>query len=153
MKADVKRALVRFLLFAGIGLLLEVFFTASMQLSRGNWNMHGRTSPWMMLDYGLLGVALMPIARPLIRHGIPLPVRAAVYAVGIYTVEYVSGVLFTACGLRIWDYSHLPLSLHGQITLLYAPLWYGLGLVVEWLHARVDACAGMLLKGASVPAQ
>lgn len=142
-----KRPALRFLIFALIGLLIEVFFTATFQLLGGNYNMHGRTSPWMMIDYGLLGVVLMPMARPMIRNSVPLFVRAAVYMVGIFVIEYITGTIFVAFGLEIWNYDDLPLNLHGQITLMYAPFWYALGFVVEALHRRVDTVAVVLLRG------
>jgi hypothetical protein len=78
---------------------------------------------------------------------VPLALRAAVYMFGIFFVEYVSGRLFTACGWIIWDYRGLKWNLHGQITLLYAPVWYCLGLCVEFLCRRADACAAALLRG------
>ena len=56
MSLQTKRALGRFILFALLGLLAEVFFTAAGTLIRGDWNMHGLSSPWMMFDYGLLGL-------------------------------------------------------------------------------------------------
>lgn len=142
-----RQAAWRFLLFALLGLLIEVFFTAAHELRGGNWNMHGRTSPWMMLDYGLLGILLMPIARPLIAWGVPLVLRAAVYMAGIFIVEYISGLIFVQFGLVIWDYSDKPYNLHGQITLLYAPYWYALGLVVEAIYRRIDAMALVLARG------
>ncbi|HEO72231.1 MAG TPA: hypothetical protein ENN80_13295 [Candidatus Hydrogenedentes bacterium] len=145
-----KRVLLRFLLFALAGMLMEVFFTAAGALIHdGNWNMHGHSSPWMMMDYGLLGIVLMPIARPLIRRGVALPFRAAVYMAGIFFVEFVSGWVFDVCGLVIWDYSHLPLNLCGYITLLYIPCWYATGLVVEYLYRRFDAFALVLAAGVS----
>ena len=144
-----RRAAMRVLLFALIGLLMEVFFTSTAALIRGNWNWHGGTSPWMMLDYGILGLAVGPIAGALKARRVPLALRAVVYMLGIFFVEYVSGVLFTACGLHIWDYSDLPWNLQGQITATYAPAWYALGLGVEYLYRRVDACAVVLLRGFS----
>ena len=140
-----KRAALRYLLFGCYGLLLEVFFTAAWALFNGDWSLRGHTSPWMMLDYGLLGIVLMPAAERLKAAGFPLPVRALVYMVGIYAVEYVSGMLFDLAGLKIWDYSCLPLNVHGYITLAYAPFWYGLGLMLEWWYWHVDAVAGALL--------
>lgn len=142
-----QRVAIRVALFALLGLLIEVFFTAAFQLKDGNWNMHGKTSPWMMLDYGLLGILIMPIAQLLIRKGVPLFIRAAVYMVGIFIIEYFSGLLFVACGLRLWDYSHYAYNLHGQITLLYAPAWYFLGLWVETLYRYIDAMAVTLRHG------
>ena len=142
-----RRALGRFVIFGLLGLLLEVFFTAAGKLASGHWSMHGHSSPWMMLDYGLLGLFLMPVSRPLIRCGIPLPARALVYMLAIFAVEYISGTIFTRCGLRIWDYSHLPFHLHGQITLLCAPAWYALGLVAEYVYRKVDAISVLLSLG------
>ena len=66
-----RRAAMRVLLFALIGLLMEVFFTSTAALIRGNWNWHGGTSPWMMLDYGILGLAVGPIAGALKARCVP----------------------------------------------------------------------------------
>lgn len=144
-----KRAVTRFVLFALLGLLMEVFFTATVNLVHGDLNLTGGTHLWMVFDYGLLGVLLEPISGPLVRRGIPLFVRAAAYMLLIFAVEYFSGLLFVAMGLKIWDYSHLPYNLHGQITLLYAPFWYGLGFACEFLYKRIDAIAVLLLRGLS----
>jgi len=142
-----KRVLLRVLLFALLGLVFEVFFTDLGALVHGKIGRNGNTSLLMMLDYGILGLALGPISEALKRRRVPLALRAAVYMLGIFFVEYTSGRLFTACGWTIWDYSALKWNLHGQITLLYAPVWYGLGLGVEFLYRRVDACAAVLLRG------
>ncbi len=149
MSIEKKRVLYRFVMFGLIGMVMEVFFTAGGAFIGGDWDMHGHSSPWMILDYGLLGLVLMPIARPMIRRQIPLPLRAVVYMLGIFAVEFISGWIFDMCGLTIWDYSHLPLHLMGYITLTYAPFWYGLGLVVEAVYRRVDVCALVLAKGLS----
>ncbi len=143
-----KRVFFRFLLFALIGLLMEVFFGAGHKLIEGNWNLRGGTSPWMMLDYGLLGVVTPWIARPLKARGVPLPARAIAYMLGIFFIEYVSGILFhKVMGLHIWNYNHLPYNLHGQIALYFVVPWYLLGLVAETLFKRVDVCAVALAHG------
>jgi hypothetical protein len=142
-----RRALLRVLLFALLGLVFEVFFTDLGALLRGKIGRNGNTSLLMMLDYGLLGFAVGPIAEALKRRRVPLALRAVVYMFGIFFVEYTSGRLFTACGWNIWNYSGLKWNLHGQITLLYAPIWYGLGLGAEFLYRRVDACAAVLQRG------
>lgn len=148
MNENVKRAIVRFFLFALLGLLMEVFFTATGSLLRGNWNLRGGTSPWMMLDYGLLGVLVLPISSRMKAWHFPLFARAAAYMVLIFVVEYISGMIFThLLGLRIWDYSNKPLNLHGQITLTYTPYWLALGFFVEYLHGKIDAFAVVLLRG------
>ncbi|MBW7865857.1 MAG: hypothetical protein GX580_11675 [Candidatus Hydrogenedens sp.] len=144
---DWKRMLLRVLLFALLGLLFEVFFTDLGAMLRGKIGRHGNTSLLMMLDYGLLGLVVGPIAEALKRRRIPLALRAVVYMVGIFFIEYVSGRLFTAAGWDIWNYSGQKWNLHGQITLMYAPFWYFLGLWVEFLYRRVDACAAVILRG------
>jgi uncharacterized membrane protein len=142
-----KRVLLRVLLFALLGLVFEVFSTDLGALLHGKIGRNGNTSLLMMLDYGILGLVVHPFAEALKRRRVPLPLRAVVYMVGIFFVEYVSGRLFTACGWTIWDYSGLKWNLHGQITLLYVPVWYCVGLSVEFLYRRVDACAAVLLRG------
>ena len=134
----------RFMLFAFIGLLLEVTLGAVMGLFDGNYSLSGRTSLWMILDYGLLGVLLMPIKAGLLKYRFPLLARGVVYMLAIYVVEYVSGTVFTAAGLRIWSYEHLRYQLHGQIALAFAPLWYFLGISAELIYGKIDACARIL---------
>ena len=145
---NAKRIFVRFLIFGMMGLLLEVFNGAFGRALAGDINIFGKTSPWMILDYGILGIAIMPIANILIRRRVPLPVRALFYMFGIFAIEYVSGIIFTwGLGLRIWNYSDMPYNLHGQIALSFAVPWYCIGLVAEYLYKRVDACAVVLVRG------
>lgn len=143
-----KRALIRFLIFAFGGMLGEVFYHAALGAWNGNWNLHGQSSFWMMLDYGLMGLILMPMATRLMRLGLPLPARAFVYMLVIYLVEYVSGIIFTwGFGLRVWSYEGIRYNLHGQIMLYSAPIWYLFGLCSEYLYRKVDAVAVLLLRG------
>lgn len=145
---QIKRAAIRFLIFALCGMLGEVFYTALLNGWNGNLNLHGQSSPWMMIDYGLLGVILMPIATQLKKLGLPLAARAFVYMLLIYLVEYVSGIIFTwGLGLRVWSYEGIPYNLHGQIMLYSAPIWYTLGLVAEYAYRKVDTIAVLLLRG------
>ena len=84
-----RRIAWRVLLFACLGLLLEVFFTAAWSACEGDRTLRSHTSPLMMLDYGLLGLLVGPVARRFAR--LPLAVRAAFYMVGIFAVELASG--------------------------------------------------------------
>ncbi len=148
MDTPVKRAFVRFMIFAMGGMLGEVFYGACLQAWNGQWSLHGASSPWMMIDYGLLGLILMPLASRMIRLGLPLAGRAFVYMLLIYAVEYVSGIIFTwGFGLRVWSYEGIPYNLHGQIMLYSAPVWYVLGLFAEYLYRKVDVIAAVLLRG------
>lgn len=140
--SDLRRVAWRVLLFACLGLLLEVLFTAAWSGFEGDPTLRAHTSPWMMLDYGLLGLLIAPVSRRIGR--LPLALRAAVYMAGIFAVELASGWLFDLAGLRIWDYRSRPWNLGGYITLTYAPAWYALGLVLERLHAILDRAAASL---------
>lgn len=143
-----KRILIRFLIFALGGMLGEVFYGSLLTGWGGDLDLHGKSSPWMMIDYGLLGVILMPIAIQLKKFKLPLPARAFAYMLLIYLVEYVSGIIFThGLGLRVWSYEGIPYNLHGQIMLYSAPIWYMLGLCAEYVYRRVDAVAILLLRG------
>lgn len=137
----------RFLLYGFLGLLLEVAMGAVVKIFSGDFNLRGSTSLWMIFDYGLFGLLLMPIKKLLERLKAPLPVRAVVYMLLIYFVEYVSGTLFTAMGLRIWDYSGHRYQLNGHISLVYAPLWYCLGMYAEVIYNKINACANALANG------
>ena len=143
-----KRVLLRVMLFAFLGLLIEVFFTSmGGLLGKANFNLRGHSSLWMLPVYGLLGVLIVPVSEPLKICRIPLVVRAVIYMLLIFLVEYLFGVVFRWMGLRIWDYSNQPLNLHGHITLTYAPFWFWLGLWLEYLHKKLDACAVVMAGG------
>src|ERR1039458_5496843 len=86
-----RRMLLRVLLFALLGLVFEVFFTDLGAILRGKIGRNGNTSLLMMLDYGVLGLAVGPIAEALKRRRMPLALRAVVYMFGIFSVEYMSG--------------------------------------------------------------
>lgn len=44
-------------------------------------------------------------------------------------VELAAGILVNGVmGLRVWDYSNVPLNLMGQVCLPYSLLWFGLTL-------------------------
>lgn len=101
--------LTHFAIFALLGLLLEVVFTWIAEgVAKSQWNHHGHTCPLMIFDYGLLGLVLMPMARPMIHGRVPLAARAFLYMIGIFLVEYASGWIFVLCYPRIWDYGNLP---------------------------------------------
>ena len=147
MSIRTKRIALRFLLFALFGLLLEVFLASAIGFWKGDLTPRGHTSVWMVFDYGLLGVLLMPMARPLIRRGVPLPARAFLYMLAIYAVEYLSGALFTSLGMQVWNNHWCRWNIHDHIALDFAPVWYALGLASEFLYRKFDAMALIAVKG------
>ena len=137
-----KRIALRIMCFAFLGLLIELFFTGlGPAITRQDWELEGDCSLWMIPVYGLLGIFVAPVSGALKKRHVPLVLRAALYMVLIFAVEYLFGALFDFLGLEIWNYSKRPLNLHGYITLTYAPFWYFLGLCLEYLYRKLDACA------------
>ena len=58
-------------------------------------------------------------------------------------VEFVAGLVLNLwLGLDIWDYSHLPFNLMGQICPQFAALWWGLCMmfipIFDWLRWAVE---------------
>lgn len=48
----------------------------------------------------------------------------------ILVLEFVTGCIVNLwLGLKVWDYSHMPLNLFGQIQLYYSALWYLLSII------------------------
>lgn len=153
MSVSLKRVFFRWLLFGMLGMLFEVCAMAWAVGRDGNLSLRGASSPWMLPIYGLIGIVLEPISRPLIKKRVPLVVRALLYMLLIFAVEYISGMIFLYFGINkrgagnmhtVWDYGWTRYNLHGQIALELAPTWYALALTLEFLYKRIDACAAVL---------
>ena len=104
---------------------------------------HPERISWTMLVLAIL------LSIPLERFGaelpweMPLMLQAAIWSVAMTGTELVTGlILNTWLGLGVWDYSHLPLNLWGQICVPYSLLWYGMCLVFipifDWLRYAVE---------------
>lgn len=97
--------------------------------------MHGFTFLVMLPIYGL-AVFLEPMHNRLRPY--PWWMRGLIYLAAIWTVEYVSGVLFASLlGSSPWNYTD-PLNVNGFITLRMAPDWFVAGLGFEYLHDLLD---------------
>jgi len=137
----------RALIYAALGVALEVTFTAVQANLRGERDPHlrGHTYLWMLPVYASAAGLFEPLHGRLCRR--PTWQRAMVYAAGITTVELAAGTtLRRMTGSVPWDYTgHSRAAMaQGAIRLDYLPLWAGLGLLLE----RVDE----LLHTARIPA-
>lgn len=134
------------------GWCLEVMFTSVDSIMAGDWRLIGRTSLIMFPIYGM-GAFLLPISRltdrfltglpgfqdaghdrisriaRIVRHGL-------IYMVLIFIAEYVTGIWLTGLGICPWDYSLWPDNVGGVIRLKFAPLWFGTGLLFEYLGKK-----------------
>ena len=64
------------------------------------------------------------------RGRIPLLVQMLISAIIITVLEFVTGYIVNIrMGLHVWDYSHMPYNIMGQICLLYTVLWFLLSYV------------------------
>jgi uncharacterized membrane protein len=124
----------RFAAYGLLGWCAEVVFTGIHDFVRNRDNrLPSRTSIWMFPVYGLLS----PLYEPLhdaVRDR-PVPVRAAVYALGLMATEYSSGVVLRALlGRAPWDYSSAKRHIDGLVRPDYFPLWAAFGLALEPVH-------------------
>ncbi|MCY1065918.1 hypothetical protein OV090_14145 [Nannocystis sp. RBIL2] len=143
--------LLRFFIYGVIGWAAEIVWTAAYELVTGTrkdpldprvrvrmtpperWKLAGHTYLWMFPLYGMGGLAFEP-CHEWIRHW-PWPIRGALWAAGIFAVEYAFGRLLRAVSGRCpWDYSYARWHVHGLVRLDYAPVWFAFGLFLERLH-------------------
>ena len=100
------------------------------------------------ISWTMLLLAIM-LSIPLERFGaelpweMPLVLQAAICTVAITITELLAGLIINVwLGLGVWDYSHLPFNLRGQICLQFALIWWGLCLVFipvfDWLRYAVQ---------------
>ena len=74
---------------------------------------------------------------------VPLWLQALACALLVTAVELAAGVILNIwLGLDIWDYSHLPFNLWGQICPQFAAVWWFLCLLFipafDWLRWSVE---------------
>ncbi len=73
--------------------------------------------------------------------------QASIGAVIVLAVEYIAGLILNVwLGMGIWDYSSLPLNVHGQICLPFAVLWFLLMPFAIWLEDRLTLVHDTFLK-------
>ncbi len=129
-----------FLICGLTGWCMEILFTSVGCFFRKDPRLIGQTSVWMFPIYGM-AVCIRPVYR-LIRR-LPTLVRGAIYSVGIFSFEYLSGSFLKKKGLCPWDYSDAAANIDGVIRLDYAPFWMAAGLLFERILTRRDARTGV----------
>ena len=125
-----------FLICGLTGWCMEILFTSAGCFFRKDPRLIGQTSIWMFPIYGM-AVCIRPVYR-LIRR-LPALVRGAIYSVGIFSFEYLSGSFLKKKGLCPWDYSGAAANIDGVIRLDYAPFWMAAGLLFERILTRRDS--------------
>lgn len=130
-----KERVFSFVLYGGLGVTTEVFFTAIVDLLNGevdDLRLMGVSYIWMFPIYGLTSV-LFPIGFGLLEKLNRL-VRYVVYGVVILAVELLAGfALEQLTGRCPWEYQ-VGWHFGGYIRFDYLPLWMLFGAMLEEFH-------------------
>jgi uncharacterized membrane protein len=131
-----QKALIRFYLWATLGLSTEIFFTAFSDLFIAirdhkpiDWGLGGHSYVWMTFIYGS-GSLIFPFGH---RHlkGFHLLIRIFLIAIGIFVVEFITGfILDKVTGHCPWEYT-ARWNVMGYIRLDYLPAWMVFGYMIE----------------------
>lgn len=151
----------RLFLYMITGILAEFFFTSICNLINPNflrsWNVHqkeltvdspswrdsgrdaralGYSFLWMLPIYMLM-IAIEPTKELMSSWGISIWIRALIYVLVLWGVEYFTGWLIEKISGRCpWDYSASKWNLHGYIRWDFFPSWYGFMLFMDWLSGK-----------------
>lgn len=114
-----------------------------MEVAWKTLNGRPETIHWTMFALAII------LAVPLERFGAELPwdmplwIQTAICATAITAVEFVAGLVFNIwLGLGIWDYSHLPWNILGQICLPFYFVWIAASVagivMLDWMRYAVE---------------
>lgn len=128
------------LMFAVLGLGLEVVFTGVLDWRRNNpRHLLGYSSIWYLPLYAISPVFLHFAGASLFM--LPIPLRGLVYMACIFMVEYV-GML---CLRKLLGsspsevgYYQSRWNIHGLIRLDFAPAMFLMGLFFEFIYRRMN---------------
>lgn len=122
-------------IFAAAGLGMEVVFTATLDfLQNRKPHLVGYSSIWYLPLYALAPV-ILNYAQPFL-FTLALPVRGLLYMICFFAVEYPSmGLLRLMLGTSPSEESYYKSrwNIHGLIRLDFAPAYFLLGLILEWM--------------------
>lgn len=98
---------------------------------------------WTMFFLGGACFIACGLLDELPEHPPPFWLQCVIGGGIITALEYLTGLVVNVLlGWQVWDYSGVPLNLHGQICLSYSLLWVVLaGVAVKlenFLHRKVD---------------
>ena len=135
-----------FILCGLTGWCMEIIFTSFGAFLRQDMRLIGQTSLWMFPIYGLAAF-IKPVYASIKK--LPMLLRGSIYTCGIFTCEYITGMIFEIIidvlhfGMILkkhqlcpWDYSQSPVNINGVIRLDYAPFWLLAGLLFERIVTR-----------------
>ena len=128
---------LHFLIYGALGWCAEIVWTAVTQKISGkarDWRLIGETSLWAFPLYGSMAIWFEPLHDALRTQFVI--VRAIVYLVSAWTVEYVGGwLIWKISRTKPWDYSSAwGGSWNGLIRWNFIAVWPVVGLGLEFVH-------------------
>lgn len=72
--------------------------------------------------------------------GMSIIKKSLLITVMILALEYISGYIVNIeLGLRVWDYSNLPLNINGQICMRFALIWFfAFSPLILWISGELS---------------
>lgn len=127
-----KKNLTLFILFGIFYNFIEVCYTALVGWS---FSLAGKTSLWMTLVGGFLGVVLGYFnERGSHVRSKPILIQCLLGGLYITVLEFLSGLLLNvALGFNLWDYSHIPGNILGQVNPMHSFFWVAITPLAFWL--------------------
>lgn len=87
-------------------------------------------SHWTMYVLGGLCFVLIGLVNEVFPWEMPLWKQGVVAALIITDLEFVTGCIVNLeLGWHVWDYSDMPLNVHGQVCLPFMLLWFVVGIM------------------------
>ncbi len=132
--------LFQMLIFAVLGLGLEVVFTSALDWRRSNpRHLLGYSSLWYLPLYAMSPVFLHCAGAAL--FVLPIPLRGLIYMASIFAVEYVGMFclrkMLGSSPSEVGYYQSLW-NIHGLIRLDFAPAMFLMGLFFEFIYRRIN---------------
>lgn len=85
---------------------------------------------WSMFVAGGICFLLCGLINECLDYDMSLVYQGIIGAIGITAVEFFTGVIVNIMlGLNVWDYSHLPGNILGQVCIQFSLAWIGLSVV------------------------
>ncbi|HCL00933.1 MAG TPA: hypothetical protein DHW61_00665 [Lachnoclostridium phytofermentans] len=119
-----------FILCGLSGWCMECFWTGLSSIERKDKTLSCHTSIWMFPIYGLAAL-ISPVSKVIKKRCAFC--RGSIYALGIISMEYLTGTLLKKLKACPWDYSKAKLNFKGVIRFDYLPAWFLAGLYFEKL--------------------
>lgn len=113
-----------------IGWCIEDLWTGLCSCTSKDKKLSCKTSLWMFPIYGNASL-IKPVSQLLQKHN--FIVRGFFYMLCIFSAEFISGSILKKFDMCPWDYSDAPLNYKGIVRLDFAPLWFCVGLLYEFL--------------------